>query len=359
LLWRCRGLARRAAVAGGHVAGAAAHGPDEPRSFIGLDIERDWQGGTISISQPRLIAEALCRYGFADGATRPSPLPDGANLTAAARSAPLPAERRTVFMGIVGTLLYIANMTRPDLCFTATALARHMAAPTVELLKYAEHALRYLKGTKDIKLVLGGSPALTHAGVPRGPGELQLYCYGDADFANCGETRRSITGYAIMLNGSAVIFGSKKQTIIAKSTAVAEVIAQSFAADQAVIAIKICHDLGSRVMPVPLLCDNWTTAGNLNNPVESGATKYIDLQWLYVREMIAAGKLTVHWIEGAQQLADVFTKPLTWQRMVEMRKWLGLAGEPAPPQSKPGKRRVPSGFPGAPDWVPGRLRFTM
>ena len=58
-------------------------------------------------------------------------------------------EDKQRYMQIVGSLQYVATVTRPDICFAASSLARYMSCPTTHLLKCAERVLRYLSATKD------------------------------------------------------------------------------------------------------------------------------------------------------------------------------------------------------------------
>jgi hypothetical protein len=134
---------------------------------------------------------------------------------------------------MVGCLLYVANVTRPDLAYAATALARFMGCPSKELIVQARGALRYLLGTRKHQLVFG---------VARAANAAAGVVYSDADWANCTLTRRSISGHVVMVHGTAVLWGSKKQPVVTKSTCAAEYIAASMAVDEALMAIKLFND---------------------------------------------------------------------------------------------------------------------
>ncbi len=49
-----------------------------------------------------------------------------------------------------------------------------------------------------------------------------LWVYVDSDCAGCPDTRRSTSGFVLMLNGAAVTWKSKRQSVVALSTAEAE-----------------------------------------------------------------------------------------------------------------------------------------
>lgn len=78
------------------------------------------------------------------------------------------------YMSVVGSIQCIAFVMRPDLAFTAHALARDMVASAKEHWMAAVHALRTLRTTMDLGLTLLGSSDNN---------EL-LEIYSDADFGN-------------------------------------------------------------------------------------------------------------------------------------------------------------------------------
>jgi hypothetical protein len=123
------------------------------------------------------------------------------------------------YPAIGGTLLYIANVSRHELCFTASTLARYIGAPTKELYQAAIGALKYLEGTKHYKLVLGVNRNYKQELLEK---KHRVIAYGDADYANCVTTGRSVSGLVIIFDGSPVMWATRKQPIVAKSTTAAE-----------------------------------------------------------------------------------------------------------------------------------------
>ena len=61
------------------------------------------------------------------------------------------------YQQMTGTLIYATIGTRPDIAFAATRLSQYNSNPTEEHIKYARYVLRYLKGTKELKIVYDGS----------------------------------------------------------------------------------------------------------------------------------------------------------------------------------------------------------
>jgi hypothetical protein len=129
-------------------------------------------------------------------------------------------------------------------------------------------------------------------GLPPAP-RFRALAYGDADYANCVETRRSVTGIVITVDGTPVVWASRKQPTVTKSATAAEYVAARMAADEAILVQKIVSDLGEAQKPIPLLCDNTAAPCLLKKPIENGKTKYVDVHWHYCRELSADGKLVI------------------------------------------------------------------
>ncbi|GFR76714.1 retrovirus-related pol polyprotein from transposon tnt 1-94 [Elysia marginata] len=87
---------------------------------------------------------------------------------------------------IVGSLIYIMTATRPDLCYVVTRLSQYMAEPTKNHMVAAKHVLRYLKATIDQKLTYVKTSNVEN---------IKLVGACDADWGNCADDRKSITGY--------------------------------------------------------------------------------------------------------------------------------------------------------------------
>jgi hypothetical protein len=290
----------------------------EPRNLFGLFLARDLAAKTISTSQPLLIEQILQRFQMECASNRSTPL-TGTSITKESKLPPLSKESKQQYAAIVGSLMYLATTTRPDLSFAGSQLARYMTNPTMEHLTEAKHALRYLGSTRHLKLVLGKHNKEDKKANP-------AVIFSDADFANCVDTRRIITGFLLTLYGSPVLWGSRRQPIVTKSTMAAEHVAASQATDEVLHFMKLEKDLGIEqdCIPVLLKQDNQATARSLVNPIEDGKSKYLDIHFHYVRERIQKGEIVVEWVDTNSMLADAFTKPLGPLKLKKFCSDIGL-----------------------------------
>ena len=113
--------------------------------------------------------------------------------------------------------MYAMLCTRPDVAYALGIVSRFQADPGEDHWKAVKNILKYLRRTKDIFLVYGGS-------------DLKLEAYSDSSFQSDPDDSKSISGYVFTLNGGAVSWKSTKQQTVADSTTEAEYIAVSEAA---------------------------------------------------------------------------------------------------------------------------------
>jgi hypothetical protein len=303
------------------------------KHFLGLEIIRDRKQYTIRMHQKNLIQALVRRVGLDDRCGSKAPLPSGgAHLIIGTVLNPLSDADKKRYPTIVGTLMYIATVSRPGIAFAASLLARFLATPSTELLDVAKTVVKCLNITSDCKVTFGQRRYASIDGVIDLPVQpaFNAIVHGDADFANCTTTSKSVTGILVVMQGTPVLWSSEKQPIVTKSTTAAEYVAASMAADEAILIQKTMEDMGTNQSPIPLLCDNTAAEALLKNPIESGRTKYLEIHWHYCRGLIASKKIAVCRVDTKSQLADVLTKSHTAPRMSEFRVLLSLQSPSIP-----------------------------
>ena len=96
--------------------------------FVGIELIRNRTAGTLKICQPRMIGELLTKYGMLQVKTRTTPL--SASIKLVKDSGELLDTNKFPYSELIGSLLYLAVCTRPDIAQAVGALARHMSAPS-------------------------------------------------------------------------------------------------------------------------------------------------------------------------------------------------------------------------------------
>jgi hypothetical protein len=114
-----------------------------------------------------------------------------------------------------------------------------------------------------------------------------------------------------MMAGGAVAWSSKRQTTVALSTVEAEYVAMSRCAQQMIwmqnwlAEVKIDYTL-----PGLIKGDNRGAIALTKNTRDHGKVKHIDIRHHYIRELLQAGVIAMEQVSSADNLADIFTKPL-------------------------------------------------
>lgn len=122
-------------------------------------------------------------------------------------------EQVRTFQEIIGSLLYIVRYTRLKISVAVNILSQFTVNPSVEHLDCLNQIISPLNATKEAKLVV------------KPTNNKELMIYSDADWASAKTDRKSISGYAIYLGSTLVVWNSKRQQCVALSTMEAEMIA--------------------------------------------------------------------------------------------------------------------------------------
>ena len=142
-----------------------------------------------------------------------------------------------------------------------------------------------------------------------------LRAYADADWAGDLSDRKSTSGFCIFLGDSLVSWKSKKQSVVARSTAEAEYRAMAHATSEIVWLRWLLSDMGvTYSSPTPLYCDNKSVIQIAHNSVFHERTKHIEIDCHFVRQHLQSGTIALPFVSTTLQLTDFFTKTHTTAR---------------------------------------------
>ena len=158
---------------------------------------------------------------------------------------------------------------------------------------------------------------------PKGD-NFELIGYLDADFAGCKVERKSTSDTCHFLGHSLVSWHSKKQNLVALSTAEAEYIAASLCCAQILWMKQTLTDFNLIFEHVPIKCDNSSAINISKNLVQHSRTKHIEIRHHFLKDHAQKGDITLEFVSTKDQLADIFTKPLSEEQFVDIRRQLGV-----------------------------------
>ena len=131
----------------------------DPEVYVGLHLIRDRKQRTISIDQERYIQEKIVvQYGLQDAHPVTTPADPNSRLPAATNSSLLQSTENFPFLNMIGSCQFAAVTTRSDISYATNAVAtsKRNGLPTTAQCNALKRIGRYLKGTKHLKLILGG-----------------------------------------------------------------------------------------------------------------------------------------------------------------------------------------------------------
>ena len=160
---------------------------------------------------------------------------------------------------------------------TSSQLCKCMLKPTPALLKEIDHLLSYLSRTASLGLTYTREQA-------------RLAGYSDASW----ETLSSTSGWFVLWQNAALVWGSRKQKCTALSTCEAEIIALSEAAKDAVSLRKLVRGLGDpEPGPTELATDSQSARDVSYNPQHHDRMKHVQRRHFFVRDMVESFELEV------------------------------------------------------------------
>jgi histone deacetylase 1/2 len=277
--------------------------------FLGIDIVRDRATKTIKLTQTRHTTDLLSKFNMDN--SKPFDTPSSIALKLTAEGERLDTMEHP-YSTLIGSLMYLASCTRPDIAQPVGALARYMSKPTTAHWTAAKHVLRYLAGT-------------TNYGIVFTPSNSTLDAYCDANHAGDIDTRRSTTGYVFTFNNGAITWSSRLQPTVAASTTEAEYMAAAATVKEGLWLRKLFGDLDLHIDCIDIRCDSQSAIHMLKNPVVSLRSKHIDIVHHFARERVARGEVKFSYIPTDAMVADILTKPLPTAKFKFCRAAMGIA----------------------------------
>jgi hypothetical protein len=312
------------------------------KRFLGIEIERDEDGG-FSICQRAYINTILKRFGLLDAKPAKTPLDPQTDL------ANTRCEDKTVnrnkYLSMVGSLMYAALGSRPDIAFSVTALSRYNIQPLEMHATAAKRVLRYLKTTSEFRI--------HYRRLPHPANSTTIIGYTDSDWAGNVTTRKSVGGCVFGLGytntsqdlvmSGLIHWQAKSQSVVALSTLEAEYIACSHTIRESLWLRRMLKEAADGMAvkisdgPVPIGCDNQGAIKLITSGVVQQKSKHIDVKYHHVHDEQLKGNVRFQYVTSASNPANLLTKPLAAPRHQQLLELTGLVGSVSTSEARIGQ----------------------
>jgi len=221
------------------------------------------------------------------------------------------------YQAIVGSLMYAALATWPDISFAVAALCRYNSCPFTSHLTTTNTVLHYLTSTADFRLHCSTSSSTNS--------NDQLAGYTHHDWANDSSDRKSQEGYVFLLINGALSWQLRKQDLIAMLTLDAEYIAYSEGSREAQWLLLLHPDIhGENTSPLTITCDNHDALTHIITGIINARTTHIDVGYHNCRDFRACKIVDYFYAHTNMILADILTKAFSKDTHEKFPKAMGI-----------------------------------
>lgn len=285
--------------------------------ILGIHIEREGEIGKMKLTQEKYVKELLTKFNMNSADIVATPIESNTKISKelGPKSDTEREEMKTrPYRELIGGLIYLANATRPDIAFVASALSRFCTDPGEQHWFLAKRVLRYLKGTSTF-------------GITYEKNKQELCAYTDSDWGCDTDDRRSCSGNVLTLAGGAISWKSRKQPTVSLSTMEAEYVALAEVSKEIIYIkrlLKLMQFSDLVKNPVSVFCDNQSAISLAQNAVFHKRSKHIDIQYHYTRDLIKRNEIKVYYVKTDNMVADICTKTLPKTKHEKAIKMLNL-----------------------------------
>ncbi|KAH9693065.1 retrovirus-related pol polyprotein from transposon RE1 [Citrus sinensis] len=275
--------------------------------FLGIQVIRNQN--SILLSQAKYVQDLLTKTEMESCKGIESPFSTSEKLK---KGEGAKLDNPSFYRSVIGSLQY-AVLTRPELAYSVNKLSQYMSDPRQPHWIACKRVLRYLKNTGNMCLQFKKSE------------HLDLVAYTDADWASDPDDRRSISGYCVFLGDNLVAWSSRKQGMVARSTAESEYRAMALCTTEITWINSLFDELKIEMQRTPMILSDSTSAAAIaTNPVYHSKTKHFEIDLHFIRDKVTQGELDINFVASRDQIADVLTKPLPYYKFSQFRSKLNV-----------------------------------
>ena len=283
--------------------------------ILNVEITRDRINRSISMSQRLYVHDLLTKHEhfISPSLSKQYDTPAEEGLMLEASDQPdIPSNQhddmapmRATYMSVVGGLLWLANVTRLDLCYITGQLARFMTNPGLTHIKAAKRALLYLRNTAERVLTL--KPDVS----------VHFETFVDSNWC----TLFSCSGTICKYHSCVFHWCSKMQRSVSLSSAEAEFFGAMMAARDVMFVREILIDLGVTIDGPSLIYSDSKSAIDMTiDPIAFKKTKHILRAAQFLRDLVAKEIVTFTHMQGSCMPSDLLTKAVSRSILTELMK---------------------------------------
>jgi len=280
------------------------------REYVGCKIHMRAGDRSVKFTQPILIKSLIDEFN-AGTKTVSTPASAGQCLQAGEVEDELQDNIKKKYQAGVGKLLYLTRWSRPEIGNSVRELSKFASRPQIGHFEAMNRVMNYCVMNKEVGWIL--KPIGEWTG-KENDNEVEIEGVSDSDYSKDIETRRSVTGYSVFLNGAPVATKSRMQEAVTLSVTEAELVAATHCYQEMLYVKKVIESIGLHVkLPMVLKVDNKGAKDFLNNWSVGGRTRHIDVRYLYLREAKEKNMLKIEWTSSKNNPSDLFTKNLNME----------------------------------------------
>jgi hypothetical protein len=312
------------------------HEEGDVEAFTGLEVTTTKDNAELSIGQKRYIEKVFERFCTGEnsilwtspvGSTRED-LERFMNIKGSQNETDRAKVAGKDYLGLIGSLLYAACQTRPDVQYHVSHLAQFMGNPSIEAYNAAIGVLCYLYRTRELRITYEAEVRPLPVEIQAQSDQLDeeafeanngLVTFTDASFAR-DQDLRSVSGHVTMYRNGAIDWSSKGLKIACQSTTEAETAAASIAAKNITFIRNLMREIGlAPTAPTPILIDSSGTYGYTRHQGAKQRTKYFDLWVAFIRNAYRNQSVSPHLVTTGTEVADALTKALPRSELIRFR----------------------------------------
>jgi hypothetical protein len=277
----------------------------EMTEYIGCKIDYNKNDRYMKILQPVLIQSFEDEFGVSSGEPIATPAVPGTVLTKG--EIDTDPHQQFLYRSGVGKLIHAAKWSRVDCLNAIRELSRHTASGNSTHITAMKRCMAHMLQTKERGLLI--KPKTTWDGSKNHV--FTIEGGSDSTYASCPDTRMSVSGTAVFLEGAPIECKSNMQKWVTLSVTEAEIVAATSCAQSMLFEFRLLRSIGLDVkLPMELRVDNSGAKDFFNNWSIGGRMRHVHVRQLYLRDLKEDGLVRVKWIPTEENSVDVFTKNL-------------------------------------------------